>query len=161
MAVRPSRAAEHPDVALARGLGLAAGAVIGVGGLATLAAASLGGSTVAAGVATGSVLALVFMWVTRVAVLQARRADGAGIAAWALGSYLAKAVVVVATTALAVHADALVDRRAFGLTLLVGVVASVAVQAAVTRPSRTVTLDLGPAGAVTGGPQPADKVAAR
>lgn len=158
-------AAPAPDLALVRALELGAVAVAGTGGAATLLTLAVGGRAVSAGVAAGGVLALAFMWVTRVAVLRARVAPVGQVAAWVLGSYVAKTLLVLATTALAVSADDVVDRRSFGVTLLVGVVVSVVVQTTLSRPSRTATLDLArpassvPAGA--GSPHRPDKVAAR
>lgn len=129
-----------PELALARALELGAGAVGVAAGLAASVAAAVGGRELGAGVAAGGVLALVFMWVTRVAVLRARAADASAIALWVLISYGAKFVLVLVTTALVARAGD-VGRGGYGVTLLVGVVVSVLAQTLLTRPRRTLTLD--------------------
>jgi len=139
-----------PEAALARALELGCVAVAAVGGAVTLLAGAFGGSAVAGGVAAGGVLALALMWVSRVAVLRAQAAPPTQIAVYVLLSYAVKAVLVLVTTVLVARADAF-DRAGFGVTLLAGVVASIALEIALTRPTRTATL--------AGAPSPADRLA--
>ncbi len=129
-----------PELALARALELGAGAVGLAGGVATAVVAAAAGGAAGAGVAAGGVLALTFMWVTRVAVLRARMGEPAAIAMWVLLSYAAKFVLVVVVTALVARAGE-VSRGGYAAALLVGVVVSVAAQTVLTRPSRTAVLD--------------------
>jgi hypothetical protein len=133
MAPRVPTAAE---TALLRAVDLGVLAVTAAGAVATGIAALAGSSPVAAGIAAGSVLATVFAWVTRVAMVRASAGPPEALGVWILVSYAVKGVLVLVGLTLGAK-DGDLSRTAYGLTLVIGIVVSVGLQALLFRPRST------------------------